>query len=320
MISESVDMEDNSFVKLTWDSVKGFADEYDMDAKAYEPAAASKDAYLASVKEASDDGAKFIVLAGSALETTAYDAQTAYPDIDFLLVDGVPHDDNSNYATAANTVSVVFAEEEAGYMAGYAAVKEGYTKLGFLGGQEIPAIKRYGYGFVQGAAAAAAELETKVEMKYRYTGTSEASADAEKLAAQWYEEGTEVIFVSGGALTDSVVKAAETAGSKVIGADLDGESLSETIIASASKGIGSAVKTVLRSYEDGTFVGGTAFNYAAKNDGVTLEMADSGFSTFSREDYRKMFNQLKNGKIQLKKDTGVNSVSELTGQWVTLGE
>ena len=146
MISESADMDGDSFVKATWDSVKSFADQYDMAAKAYEPEEASKESYLASVKEASDDGAKFIVLAGSAFETTAYDVQTAYPDTDFLLVDGVPHDDSSNYATAANMVSVVFAEEEAGYMAGYAAVKEGYTRLGFLGGQEIPAVKRYGYG------------------------------------------------------------------------------------------------------------------------------------------------------------------------------
>ena len=157
-------------------------------------------------------------------------------------------------------------------------------------------------------------------MNYRYAGTSGASEDVEKLAAQWYEGGTEVIFVSGGAMTDSVVKAAEKDGGKVIGADLDGGSLSETIIASATKGIDSAVETVLRSYEDGTFVGGTAFNYAAKNDGVMLEMGSSGFSDFSREDYRKMFNQLKNDKIQLKKDTGVDSVSELTGQWVTLKE
>ena len=108
------------------------------------------------------------MLAGSSLETAAYDAQKAYPDIKFLLVDGVPHDEKDNYSTAANTVSIVFAEEEAGYMAGYAAVKGGYTKLGFMGGQELPYVKRYGYGFVQGAAAAAAETETKVEMRYAY--------------------------------------------------------------------------------------------------------------------------------------------------------
>lgn len=60
------------------------------------------------------------------------------------MIDGVPHDENNTYATAANMVSVVFAEEEAGYMAGYAAVKEGYTKLGFMGGQALPSVKRYG--------------------------------------------------------------------------------------------------------------------------------------------------------------------------------
>ena len=111
-----------------------------------------------------------IILPGANFETTAYAAQSAYPDVYFLIIDGVPHDGNDNYATSANTVSIIFAEEEAGYLAGYAAVKEGYKNLGFMGGQELPSVKRYGYGFVQGAAAAAAENEEKVTVRYNYNG------------------------------------------------------------------------------------------------------------------------------------------------------
>ena len=318
VISESVKADGEAFVNLTWDSAKKFADQNDMVAALYEPEEVSKEAYMASIEKATKDGAKFIILAGSAFETTAYDAQKTYPDIGFMILDGVPHDEKDNYATADNTVSVIFAEEEAGYMAGYAAVKEGYKKLGFLGGQEAPYVKRYGYGFLQGAAAAAAETETKVEMAYRYMGSSEASKDVREVAQQWYKDGTEVIFVSGGPMTDSVVKAAEKAKGKVIATDLDDESLSETVIASASKGIGAAVETVLKSYEDGTFTGGTAFNYAAKNDGVSLQMSDTGFTKFDDKAYKKVFRSLSNGKIELKKDTGVKSISELTGEWVTI--
>lgn len=320
MIAESADVEDGSFTQATWESVKSFSEENGVKAKVYKPKEASQEQYMTSIKEAADDGAGFIVLAGSGFETTAYAAQSQYADLDFLLIDGVPHDENNTYATAANMVSVVFAEEEAGYMAGYAAVKEGYTKLGFMGGQALPSVKRYGYGFVQGAAAAAAEDEVKVEMNYKYTGVSKESEETEKLASQWYESGIQVIFASGGSIGKSVIKAAEKSEGKVIGSDMDQSSLSETVITSAVKGIDSAVETVLKSYIGETFTGGTAFNYAAKNDGVKLEMEKSSFKKFTEENYKKIFNQLKNGKTELKKDTGVGSVTELTGEWVTIKE
>lgn len=320
MIAEDRKTDDTSFTQTAWKSVEGFADENEMTAKLYKPDDASEEAYLSAVEKAADDGAGMIVMAGSSFAQTAYSAQTAYPDTDFLLIDGVPHDDSSNYATAGNTVSVIFAEEEAGYMAGYAAVKDGYTKLGFIGGQSLPEIKRYGYGFVQGAAAAAAETETKVEIDYRYAGESEGSDEVQKLAEQWYDGGTEVIFACGGSVSLSVIKAAEKAEGKVIGADFDQSALSEAVITSACKDTDTAVKKVLRSYEDGTFAGGTAFNYAARNNGVSLEMKNSRFRTFSEADYKKLFSQLKNEKVELKKDTAVKSVSELAGEWVTLRE
>ena len=164
MIVDGEQLAEGSVDQNTWLSVKALADENGLSSQYYTTKDPSKDTYLASIQKAVDKGAKFIVLPGSNFETAAYAAQSAYPDVDFLLIDGVPHDENGAYATASNMVSMVFAEEEAGYLAGYAAVKEGYTKLGFLGGQEIPSVKRYGYGFVQGAAAAAAEKEKKVEI------------------------------------------------------------------------------------------------------------------------------------------------------------
>lgn len=320
MIAEDKKTDDTSFTQTAWKSVERFADEKGITAKLYKPDDVSEEAYLSAVKKAADDGAGMIVMAGSGFAQTVYSAQSTYPDTDFLLIDGVPHDDRSNYATAVNTVSVIFAEEEAGYMAGYAAVKDGYRKMGFIGGQALPEIKRYGYGFVQGAAAAASEIETKVEIDYRYAGSSEESDEVQKLAEQWYDGGTEVIFACGGSVSLSVIEAAEKAGGKVIGADFDQSALSDTVITSACKDTDTAVTKVIRSYEDGTFAGGTAFNYAARNNGVSLEMKNSRFRTFSEADYKKLFSQLKNEKVELKKDTAVKSVSELAGEWVTLRE
>lgn len=309
-----------TFSAAAWKRVNSFASENGIQAAKYEPEEASKEGYAASVKKASEDGAKLIVLPGKCFETAAYQVQSEYPDVDFLLLDGVPHDADDKYATSKNTIGIIFAEEEAGYLAGYGAVKEGYTKLGFLGEQELPAIKRYGYGFVQGAAAAAAENEIKTEISYRYMKKDDKADDAGSVAAEWYKSGTEVIFSCGGGYTEKVAEAADTEGGKVIGSDTDQSSLSENVITSAKKGVGSAVETVLKSYRSDRFDGGTAFNYTAKNNGVMLEMKNARFQHFTGDDYKKILKQLKEGNTELKKDADVESVSELTGKWVKIKE
>lgn len=321
MIVDGEQLAEGSVDQDTWMSVKTLADENDLTSQYYTTKDPSKDTYLASIQTAVDKGAKFIVLPGSNFETTAYAAQQSYPDVDFLLIDGVPHDENGAYATASNMVSMVFAEEEAGYLAGYAAVKEGYTKLGFLGGQETPAVKRYGYGFVQGAAAAAAEKEKKVSMRYQYTGSGDASDAAKDTAASWYKDGTQVIFVSGGTINSSVIAAAEKTDAqkdKVIGSDVDQSKLSDTVLTSAEKNLEKAVGDLMRDYAGDKFVGGMAFNYAAKNNGVALEMDNGRFENFTQKEYEQVFAKLKSGEIELKKDTGAGSAAELAGDWVTM--
>lgn len=313
-------IEDGAFNQAAWECIERFSAEYQIPAKHYITAEDGQDAYLDLIQQAAEDGAKIIVMTGSHFETTAYEAQKKYQDIKFLLVDGVPHDDQDHYEIASNAISVVFAEEEAGYLAGYAVVRDGYRKLGFLGGEELPAIKRYGYGFVQGAAAAAAELNTRVEMKYAYTGTLEASKEIEQQAQDWYQAGTEVIFACGGSMGKSVMKTAETMEKKVVGVDIDQSVLSETVITSAEKQIDVAVEGVLKDYKNDTFVGGNAFNYAARNNGISLELEHARFQTFQEEDYETVLKKIETGEIELKKDTGVKSVNELAGNRVKISE
>ena len=318
MITDSGTINDGSFNQATWESIEEFSSENNLACKHYKPKEATKEAYLTSIQKAVDDKAKIIIMAGSNFETTVYTAQTTYPEVYFLLIDGVPHDESNNYATAANTIGIIFAEEDAGYLAGYAAVKEGYTKLGFMGGIERPPVKRYGYGYVQGASAAAAETKTKIEIRYAYTGTFDESDAVQDAAKTWYKEGTEVIFACGGAMGKSVIKAAEKNSGKVIGTDIDQSGISATVITSAEKGIDTAVKSSLKQYVNEKFVGGLAFNYTAKNDGVMLEMENAKLTKFTEDDYKKVFRELKNGKIELKKDTDVAAVTEFASEWVTL--
>ena len=316
MLISGKDVEDGAFNQKTWKSVSSFCEKKELTCQYYTSEKNSRDAYLASVKTAVDNGAGIVIFAGSDFETAAYDAQKKYPDISFLLIDGMPHDKNDKYEMGSNMIGIMFAEEEAGFLAGYAAVKDGYTQLGFMGGKETPSIKRYGYGFVQGAetAASEADMKEKVGIRYSYAGTFDESDDVKKTAEKWYKKGTQVIFACGGAMGRSVMNAAEAADGKVIGVDVDQSSLSETVITSAEKNISSAVENVLRDYASGKFTGGTAFNYAAKNDGVKLQMKNSRFSTFSSDAYKEIFCRLKNGKIDLKKDTEADSAERVTGE------
>ena len=189
-------------------------------------------------------------------------------------------------------MAVKYKEEQSGYLAGYAAVKDGNTKLGFMGGMAVPAVIRFGYGFVQGADDAAAELGLDVEIMYYYTGGFDATPEAQATAASWYENGTEVIFGCGGAVGNSVMAAAEAAGTKVIGVDVDQSGESETVITSAIKTLKNSVYEGIAAYYAGTFPGGETSIYSAENLGVGLPMESSKFDTFSPEDYDAIFYQL----------------------------
>lgn len=318
MIADSSKIEDGSFTQCAWESVEAFASANALTANCFKPEESTKEAYMAAIENAINKKAKMIVLAGSNFETTAYSAQSEYPEVCFLLIDGVPHNSDDKYKTESNTIGVIFAEEQAGYLAGYAAVKEGYKKLGFMGGKSLPPVKRYGYGFVQGAADAASELEKKVEISYEYMDTFEASDEVKAEAAKWYEDGIKVIFACGGAMGNSVMAAADECGGKVIGVDTDQSGLSESVITSAQKDISVVINDMLDNYVDGKFYGGTAFNYTVENGGVSLQMENAKLTKFSQSDYEKIYKKLANDKIELKKDTGADSVKELTGEWVTI--
>lgn len=308
MITDIGSIDDKSFNQGTWEGIVAYAEENDITHKYYKPTEQSTDAYLASIQLAVEGGAKVVVTPGYLFEEPIFIAQDMYPDVAFILIDGNPHNaDFTEYRTNDNAVGIVFAEEQSGYLAGYAAVKDGYTKLGFMGGISVPAVVRFGYGYLQGAEAAAAEMcIDKIDFKYHYTGSFDATPDAQTLAASWYAEGIEVIFGCGGLVGNSVMSAAEAAGKAVIGVDVDQSIESDTVITSAMKGLAAAVQSALDDYYNGTFPGGEALVYGADKGGVQLPMDSSKFENFTQEDYDAVYSALANGEIELIKDVDGN--------------
>ena len=313
MITDIGTIDDKSFNQGTWEGIVAYADKNKITHKYYKPTEQSTDAYLAAIELAVKGGAKVIVTPGFLFEEPIFKAQDLYPNVSFILIDGNPHNkDYSEYRTAKNAVGIVYAEEQSGYLAGYAAVKDGYTKLGFMGGMAVPAVVRYGYGFVQGAEAAAKEMGIKnIDLKYHYTGGFAATPEVQTLAASWYAQGTQVIFACGGAVGNSVMSAADAAKAKVIGVDVDQSAESATVITSAMKGLSVSVQTILGQYYDKKFPGGQNLTFAADKNGVQLPMKTSKFTKFTQADYDVVFKNLSDGKITILKDKDVVDVTKL---------
>ena len=214
---------------------------------------------------------------------------------------------------------IVYAEEQSGYLAGYAAVKDGYKKLGFMGGIAVPAVIRFGHGFIQGADAAAKELGlTDVEMKYYYTGVFWETPEVQNRAASWFESGTEVIFSCAGGAGSSVMAAAVVNNGKVIGVDTDQSGESETVITSAVKGLAESVYQTLELYYANEFPGGTTKVFDASVKGVGLPMETSQFKTFSQEDYDAVYEKLVNGEIVV--DNSIGATEEIKVEAIKVTE
>lgn len=313
LITDVGNIDDKSFNQGAWEGVEKYAKDNNITYAYYRPTEDSTVARVDSISAAIDKGAKVIVCPGYLFEEAIYNVQDTYPDTQFLLLDGQPHDANYNYKTSSNVHCILYKEEQAGYLAGYAAVKDGYTKLGFLGGMAVPAVERYGYGYVQGANDAAKEMgnKDKISMKYWYSGVFAANDDIKTKMSGWYTDGTEVIFSCGGGIYLSAVAAAQASKSgKVIGVDVDQSSESDLIITSAMKGLtNSVVIAMTKLYAnngkwDADYAGKTS-TLGAADDCVGLPTAQGSwrFKTFTVSDYNTLFTKVKNGDITISNST-----------------
>ena len=241
-------------------------------------------------------GADVLVLPGFHFAASVYEAQSLFPETYFVLIDTGPAG-----APASNLVGVMYAEQESGFLAGYAAVRDGFTQLGFMGGNPVPAVIRFGLGFLQGAEHAAAQMGLaagEVEVNFMYLGGFGAAPEHTATANSWYAAGTEVIFVAAGAAGNSVAAAAEAGADRwMIGVDVDQSGLSDRILTSAMKGLEPSVYAILNEIATGTFRGGQIIRFNAATDGVSLPMGTSRFTNFTQAQYDAIFNQIAGGSV-----------------------
>ena len=305
MVTDYGDITDQSFNQTTWEAVVKFGEDNGIAYKYFKPTSNDTAGRVAQVELAIAEGYNVIVMPGYAFGGTVAEAAPQYPDVKFIALDvakgdllegvlplkGETYDYNpdnwdlAQYLDMSNVYCAIYQEELCGYMAGYAAVKLGYTKLGFLGGMAVPAVIRYGYGFVQGVDAAAKELGITVDLKYVYGNQFFGDADITAYMDTWYQGGMEVVFACGGGIYTSAVDAAKKVGGKVIGVDVDQAGIiaayaageggdaakyADMTVTSAMKGL---APTTIDTLTD-VVINGNWANYAGKIETLGLVSAD----------------------------------------------
>ncbi|WIV10404.1 BMP family ABC transporter substrate-binding protein [Proteiniborus sp. MB09-C3] len=336
LITDKGNIDDKSFNQGSWEGVVEFAKANKISHNYIKPEEYTDAGYLAAIDLAVEGGAKVVVTPGYLFEVAVYEAQTKHPDVKFILLDGAPHPAGSHDEVInENVASIKYSEEQSGYLAGYAAVMDGMTNLGFMGGMAVPAVQAFGYGYLQGAEDAAKELglaDGAIKVTYHYTGNFDETDTNKATAKTMYQEGTEVIFACGGSVGKSVMSAASEAEAKVIGVDVDQRYDSETVISSATKGLAPSVVSVLEAiYKTNSWdkFAGTTTYFNAANEGVGLPTIVIGdkkadafdrFQSFNKETYDKVFAQLVDGKvtpirgIEVEDPAGIATADELTAQ------
>ena len=306
LVTDVGTIDDESFNQACWQGVEAWATANGIEYTYYQPAADSTDDRVLSVGQAISEGADTIVMPGYLFGATLTVVMEMYPDVNFIAVDVAAGDLTVDYTTfydpAANTACLTFSEEQAGYLAGYAAVKDGYTKLGFLGGMAVPAVIRYGFGFVQGADAAAKELNVEIEINYTYGGAFQGSPETTAKMEGWYQAGTEVVFACGGGIYTSALEAANKYEGKVIGVDVDQSYIDDCIITSAMKQLQNVTETVLEALNKGEWAtyGGKISNFSlAEGEYVGLPTAEESWklNTFTVDEYNTVKEAIKAGTI-----------------------
>lgn len=343
MITDSGDITDQSFNQTTYEACLEYCTENNIDFTYKKPDGDTDYARIAMIDVAVAEGYNIIVMPGYIFAPALVEVTYKYPDVKFIALDMTAGDiiaaavgnkyyddpdsyEASDYYNTKNTYCAVYQEEIPGYMVGYTAVQLGYRKLGFLGGQAVPAVMRYGFGYVQGINDAAKELgiTDQIEVEYAYGGQFYGSTEITAAMDTWYSQGTEIVFACGGGIFTSAAEAAAKVDGKMIGVDSDqspiidayGEGMTVT---SAMKGLGATVKAMLNSIivdntweehvgkiENLGLISGTdmTVNYVGLPEDTTQWNDD-----FTVEDYHELVEKIYDGQIKI--DNSIDKMPEV---------
>lgn len=319
MVTDSGSIDDKSFNQGTWEGILRAGEELGTKIKYLKPVGTTEADYLKEIGNLYDAGYKFIVTPGFKFETSIFKAQQKYADARFVIIDGIPHPGDYNSEVKDNTVSIFFAEHEAGYLAGIATalkLKEG--TVGFIGGMEIPPVQRFNWGFQQAIKYANSNLDTKIVLEDEnviYQGTFSDVAAGQQLAAQMFDKGVNAIFcaaggVGVGAINEAKNRVKNGADLWMVGVDVDQysegiyEGEKSVILTSAVKRIDNAAFDMVQNELNDTFPGGQVLTFNAANNGVGIPAVNPNLTPEIEKVVADVFAKIQNGSIVVSGEKG----------------
>lgn len=346
MITDAGDITDQSFNQTTYEACAAYCQKNNIDFTYKKPDGDTDYARVAMIDLAVAEGYNILVMSGYIFAEALVETTFKYPDVKFIVLDMTDGDiiaaavgskyyddpaayNAADYYNTGNTYCAVYKEEIPGYMAGYTAVRLGYRKLGYLGGQAVPPVMRFGYGYLQGINDAANELGVtdEISVEYAYGGQFYGSTEITAAMDTWYSSGTEVVFACGGGIFTSAAEAAAKVNGKMIGVDSDqtpvidayGEGMTVT---SAMKSLTATINAML----DSIIMTGTWDEHVGKIESLGLASGDDMSlnyvalpeestqwnEDFTAEDYHEMVRKIFEGEIVI--DDSVDQMPEVQVQ------
>ncbi len=172
LITNGGDIKDGGYNQCAWEGINAFADENGLVQRYYQPTLDENgELTVESIEKYVDlsakNGAQYIIFPGEDFAVAAYEVAPSYPDVKFILLDAIPHSaGDSTDRFISNVMCVTFDTLQSGFLAGYIAVANGNTELGYFGEKSSDDSANYGAGFAQGAAYAADSLGIPVTLDW----------------------------------------------------------------------------------------------------------------------------------------------------------
>ena len=320
MITDYSDITDQSFNQTSYEGCAAYCEPNGIDFNYFKPLQDNDAERIAMVDAAVSEGYNIIVLPGFAFGPTIVECADIYPDVKFIALDVGAGDLGEGYEVPENVYCAVYQEELAGYMAGYAAVKLGYKHLGFMGGMAVPAVVRFGYGYMQGIEKAAADLgiQNEVVLEYIYANTFSGDADVTAVMDTWYQEmGVEAVFSCAAGAYSSVAEAAAKVGGKLIGVDVDQKAIIDgtygegMTLTSAMKGLAATIEDTLKDVienDNWSAYGGQIATLGLASEDPTANYVQLPMDStvwaegFAQEDYTALVKAMLDGEIVVSND------------------
>lgn len=302
LVTDGAGVDDQSFNQAAWEAVEQYAKETQQKDAYYQPEEVSRKGYAAAIEKALKAGAEVVICPGEGFETVVYEYQRENLSTKFILLDGVPHAvDGDVEKLRGNTHAVLFSKTDEGFLAGYVAVKEGYTNLGYIGSlSESSSAKEYGAGFIKGADAAAGELgltPEQVQLRLTYSERTNAAPALTDQAAAWYAQGVQVLFSDNTSIINCIGKAATAAGTRFISVDQAGSAFSSQRLMNIQANYHTAVYQTLLSLKEDKYQGGEKETIGLQIGAVEPSWSSSGLQTFNQDQYTALVSAIQGGTI-----------------------